>query len=100
MAIATTHWGMRHDKREPVSLHQAIERVALLSPAYTRAVQQVIASGNPHAVELLVRPVDLAREQAAAALLAWRSDGRSATEATEAQNALALRMLILVRRAR
>ncbi|HEY8088272.1 MAG TPA: hypothetical protein VIF09_10515 [Polyangiaceae bacterium] len=81
-------------------MSKAIERVALLSPAYARAVQQVIASGNPHTIEVLVRPVDLAREQAAAALLALRTGSGCLPDAVETQDTLALRMLILIRRAR
>ena len=74
----------------------AIERVTELEPAYTRAVRRVLSGGGQLTQDLLVQPVDTARDKANA-LLAARDRGEATDrDVIEAHNALARLMEMVI----
>src|SRR4051812_36258901 len=73
----------------PETIQDAVDRATSLQPAYARAVQKIIGRGSPMSFDLLVLPVDRAREAAEKALAGWHKGEASEQEVVEAHDALA-----------
>ena len=88
---------IRSRAQPPPRLVEAIERVTSLEPAYARAVRRIIARGSPLAQELLLRPVDAARERVDYLLAQWSCQGNASDrDVIEGHNALARLMEMVI----
>jgi hypothetical protein len=67
-------------------------RVAALEPAYARAVSR----GSPLAQDLVVKAVDVAREQASRLLAEWRQGRTAVGQVIEVHHALARLMEMVI----
>lgn len=67
----------------------AFARVESLEDEYARAVQRIIASGNPLSWDLLIVPVDRCQEKMVQLALAWTAGKASEADVIEAAKALA-----------
>ena len=86
--------------RESARLSQAIERVAILRHPYSRAVQRLIVTGDPLALDLLVRPVDAARQRATECLSDFHAGICPEGEVVDAHDLLARLMVAVIRQTR
>src|SRR5271165_1270279 len=100
MHSARSRTDLGEKARESARLSQAIERIAILRHPYSRAVQRLIVTGDPLALDLLVRPVDSARQRATEALSDFHAGICTETEVVDAHDRLVRLMVTVIRQTR
>ena len=78
------------------AIEAALERIEGLEVDYAAAVQLLIGRGSSVSWELLVKPVDFARERTVQIGTAWATGKASEAEVVEAASALARLMEMVI----